>query len=64
LSDHSYCKMEYTLTTISGQLVGKGRLEGNSNELSIDLSSYFSGVYIIHLNDEGGITYRAKVIKR
>lgn len=64
LSDDAYKKMEYTLSTIEGQIVEQGKLEGHSHELSIDLSSYCPGLYIIQLKDGSGITYIAKVIKK
>jgi len=64
LSDNTYRKLNYTLLSLDGCILKQGLLEGYSGELSIDLSSVGSGLYMILLVDDQGIKYRVKVIKK
>jgi photosystem II stability/assembly factor-like uncharacterized protein len=54
---------EYSITNISGVMLESGSRNLNVKSLSLDLSNYENGIYVIRLLDDLGRTYFVKVVK-
>ena len=57
-------ELEYTMFNVSGQVVDRGFVNGFSDNFTIDLSEYLTGLYFIILQDKQGVKYRVKVVKK
>lgn len=53
----------YSIYTLSGQLIKKGRSQSNDNLIQLDLSAFANNMYIIRLLDESNRSYYIKVLK-
>lgn len=56
-------KFDFSIYTISGNIINKGSFVRDGNTHEFDFSSYTNGIYIIVLKDENNILYSVKVIK-
>ena len=54
---------EVQIINLSGNLIYRLPLDVNQNSLSVDLSEYADGVYVVHLKDASGILNTQKLIK-
>lgn len=56
-------KFVYTITSLSGRLLDKGKIK--SNKQSVDLTRFVSGVYVLNIYDKNGdIIASEKIIKK
>ncbi len=57
-------ELNYQIISITGEVVKNGYIENTSSYYSFNLKTLQPGVYIIHMSDKAGISFRAKVIKK
>ena len=56
-------QLQYSVLTITGQMVGQGSIESANGSFIFDLGMEQPGLYIIRMTDEEGRLFRAKIIK-
>ncbi len=56
--------MKYSIYSSCGMKMRTGILNGGMGNYSLNLSNYAAGVYFIILENDGGIKYRVKVVKK
>ena len=56
-------KFNYSIYSISGQIIETGLIENSSDNHSFNLGTYKNGIYFVKLVDEDGIIYRVKMVK-
>jgi len=57
-------RLEYSLLSVSGQVIHQGVIQDAGNSLSINLASNSPGVYILRMKGQSGAVYRVKIVKR
>jgi len=55
--------LNYSISSITGQVLKKGEINNAPSQFSFDLTLFKAGVYFINMVDESGVVYRAKVVK-
>ena len=64
LSLPSSSGFSYQLFTGTGQIVDEGTIEPDQQTHTLNLEKLKQGVYLIRLNDQSGVIFRIKILKK